>query len=240
MILVSKNNPKVKFWKKLKEKKYRDIEGLYLIESYHLVEEAKKYGIVVETIETEENQKYSDSTLVSKEIISLLASTVTPQQIIAVVKKDKPLSQSINKVIALNNLQDPGNVGTIIRLAKAFDFDTVIIENLDPYNDKVIRSSQGAFFDTNIIQTKNLNQTLIDLKNDNFTVYETLLNEKAQALNDVQFKENKIIIVVGNEGQGISKDIQKLSDTDIYIPISFESLNVACATAIILDKIRNK
>lgn len=239
MILTSKTNGKIKALKKLHDKKYRELEGAFLVEGYHLVAEALNKNLVLEIFETPSSQKYPESTLISEEILSYLSTTITPQKILAKVRKPT-FNQKVNKIIALNNLQDPGNVGTIIRLAKAFGFDTVIIENLDPYNEKVIRSSQGAFFDINIIPTKNLEAQLIKLKERDYVVYETLLDQEAIALNDVNFVSDKLVIVVGNEGQGISKQIQNYADYKVYIPIDFESLNVACATAIVLDKIRNK
>ncbi|VEU72995.1 tRNA/rRNA methyltransferase [Mycoplasmopsis gallopavonis] len=92
----------------------------------------------------------------------------------------------------------------------------------------------------NLILSNNLKVNLETLKESNFQVYETLLDPQAQKLNDVVFPKNKIVVVVGNEGQGISKELWDLADVKVYIPISFESLNVACATAIVLDKIRNR
>ncbi|WP_036452079.1 TrmH family RNA methyltransferase [Mycoplasma buteonis] len=239
MILTSKSNSKVKFWKKLREKKYRDLENLYLIDGYHLVEEARKQNLLVETIELIGKARFSDSIQVTEDILKYLSSTVTPQSIIGVVQKRKNQIKPIHKVVALNNLQDPGNVGTIIRLAKAFEFDTVLVENLDPYNDKVIRASQGAFFDVNILETKNIAFNLQKLKEKGFFVYETLLDQNAKKLAEVSFPNDKLVIVLGNEGNGISQQVKELSDTNVYIPIAFESLNVACAAAIIMERVRN-
>ncbi|WBP83972.1 TrmH family RNA methyltransferase [Mycoplasmopsis edwardii] len=240
MIITSKQNPIIKNLKKLQDKKYRNLEQKFLVSGFHLVNEALENGIVSEIFESEDSNKYPNATKVSYNLIKYLSETETPQKVIAVCDKTKVKHSKINKVIALNNLQDPGNVGTIIRLAKAFAFDTVIVENLDPYNDKVIRSSQGAIFKLNVIETKDLKQNLIKLKNDGFKVFETLLDKNASKLNDVQFPNEKLVIVVGNEGNGINDEIKKLSDLNIYIPIEFESLNVAVATGIVLDKVYNR
>ncbi|SYV97857.1 tRNA/rRNA methyltransferase [Mycoplasmopsis edwardii] len=240
MIITSKQNPIIKNLKKLQDKKYRNLEQKFLVSGFHLVNEALENGIVSEIFESDDSNKYPNATKVSYNLIKYLSETETPQKVIAVCDKTKVKSSKINKVIALNNLQDPGNVGTIIRLAKAFAFDTVIVENLDPYNDKVIRSSQGAIFKLNVIETKDLKQNLIKLKNDGFKVFETLLDKNASKLNDVQFPNEKLVIVVGNEGNGINDEIKKLSDLNIYIPIEFESLNVAVATGIVLDKVYNR
>ncbi|MGZ9756400.1 TrmH family RNA methyltransferase [Mycoplasma sp. 6243] len=237
-MLTSRANEKIKFLKKLQLKKYREKEQKFLIYGQHLIEEALKKDIVIEIFETPSQQLYPKSTLISESLIEYLSETKSPSKCLALCDKSKLKNQRSNKIVALNNLQDPGNVGTIIRLAKSFDFDTVIVENLDVYSDKVIRSSQGAIFDVNVITTNNLYQYLISIKN-NFFIYTTALNNKAVSLNNVNFREKNIIIVFGNEGQGTSNEILKLSNHNIYIPISFESLNVATAAAIIMNKVRN-
>ncbi len=239
MFISSTNNRKIKEYKKLKESKYRKENNTFLIEGYHLVEEAKKQKILLEVFEATENPKYPFSIQVTDAVIKELSSTQTPQKIVAVCKKPNKKTIKPKKIVALNNLQDPGNVGTIIRLAKAFDFDSVIIENLDAYSDKVIRSSQGAFFGTNIIECSDLKSILLDYKKDNYTIYGTLLDKSSKKLNDVEFLNENIIIVLGNEGNGISNEIKQICDINIYIPIAFESLNVATAGAIILNKIYN-
>lgn len=152
----------------------------------------------------------------------------------------KPTNK-INKTVILNNVSDPGNIGTILRSALAFEFDTVIIENIDIYNPKIIRSSLGAIFSNlNIISTSNLEEILKDLKAQNFKLYYTLLDVNAKKLNEVSFDNEKIAVVVGNEANGIDKNLIKYANEKVYIPIAFESLNVASALAIILNKIRNK
>ncbi|MHA3838817.1 TrmH family RNA methyltransferase [Mycoplasma sp. VS1572C] len=238
--ITSRSNPTIKELKKLLDKKHRAKEGKFLVEGYHLVEEAKQANLLLQTLESNsENMKYQDSILVTNEIIKELSDTSTPQSIIGVCKF--PQQGKIgNKVLFLDELQDPGNVGTIIRLAKSFDMDTVIINKFDYFNPKTIRSSQGAFFKTDIVPTKNGIDVLKQLKEQGYYIYSTALNTKAKKLNDVSFDKDKIVLVVGNEGNGVSKQVQELSDEFVYIPISFESLNVACATAIVLDKIRNR
>nr|WP_322959361.1 RNA methyltransferase [Mycoplasmopsis canis]WQQ12724.1 RNA methyltransferase [Mycoplasmopsis canis] len=240
MVLTSKQNSKVKYLKKLQEKKYRNQENKFLVSGFHLVEEALKNNLVEEIFESEDSSVFLNSTKVSYDIIKWLSETSTPQKVIALCKKPKLINQDINHVIALNNLQDPGNVGTIIRLARSFNFDTVIVENIDPFNDKVVRSSQGALFNINIIETKDITENLKLLKEKEFKVYETLLDTNAKKLNDVIFEDKKIVIVLGNEGNGISDKVKSLSDTNIYIPIEFESLNVAIAAGIVLNKVYNK
>ncbi|MFV8401010.1 TrmH family RNA methyltransferase [Mycoplasma sp. 005V] len=238
--ITSKSNPTIKELKKLQDKKYRAKEGKFLVEGYHLVYEAQEAGLLLETFESNpEHVQYPNSTLVTNEIIKELSDTNTPQSIIGVCSI--PTKSTIGqKVLFLDELQDPGNVGTIIRLAKSFDIDTVIINKFDYFNPKTIRSSQGAFFKTDLVSTKDGTKVLEELKSQGYYVYATVLNTQAKELNQVVFDKEKFVLVVGNEGNGVSNQVQDLSDEFIYIPISFESLNVACATAIVLDKIRNK
>ncbi|MCU4706389.1 TrmH family RNA methyltransferase [Mycoplasma sp. CSL7503-lung] len=239
MILSSRQNPKIKFLKKLLDKKYRRENNKFLVFGYHLVEEAKNAGIIEEIFEIPGSEKYKNSTLIEKHLIDYISPTKTTQPIFAICNSKKIRNIKKNKVILLNNVQDPGNIGTIFRLAKAFDFDTVIVENTDPYNDKIIRSSQGAMFSINIIETKNGLSTLEKFKKNGFKIYGTLLDKKSTKLNDTPFDNENIVVIFGNEGSGIEKNMINLLDQKVYIPISFESLNVSMSAAIILNKIRN-
>lgn len=240
MILTSKQNLKIKNLKKLQTKKFRNLEQKFLISGEHLINEALKHNLVLEIFETSDSKIYENATKVSYEIIKYLSQTTSPQKVLALCDKTKLKRTKVNKIIALNNLQDPGNVGTIMRLALAFGFDTIIIENLDPYNDKVLRASQGAIFNLNIIETKDLASLLVEYKTNNFKIYASMLDLEARKLNDIEFASDKLIILLGNEGGGISEPIKSLADQSLYIPIAFESLNVAVAAGIILDKIYNK
>ncbi|MEJ1834778.1 RNA methyltransferase [Mycoplasmopsis synoviae] len=239
MIIKSKQNPLIKEYKKLQNKKYRKEKQQFLLEGFNLISEAKKYTNVI-TLESSKDLIYKDSIRVDYEIIKHLSETKSSQSIIGVASFLKPTNK-INKTVILNNVSDPGNIGTILRSALAFEFDTVIIENIDIYNPKIIRSSLGAIFSNlNIISTSNLEEILKDLKAQNFKLYYTLLDVNAKKLNEVSFDNEKIAVVVGNEANGIDKNLIKYASEKVYIPIAFESLNVASALAIILNKIRNK
>ncbi|MEA4276574.1 RNA methyltransferase [Mycoplasma sp. 21DD0573] len=238
-IITSKQNQFIKDAYKLLDKKYRSKESKFLVEGYHLVNEAKEKGILLETIEVVDKNKFADSILVTEEILNYLSDTSTPQGIIGICKFPDVSKSISNRVLFLNNLQEPGNVGTIFRLARAFDFDTVIVQNFDYFNPKVIRSSQGALFDLNLIKTNNID-ILEELKKQNYILYATMLDTNAKKLNEIDFsREEKIVIILGNEGNGIDNQTASLSDEKVYIPISFESLNVATAAAIVLNKVRN-
>ena len=229
------NNPKIKELNKLKQKKYRDKYNLFLVEGKHLVEEAKKAKVLKEIIMSPElDFDFNDISYASKDVLKYLSDVETPQNIIGVCyKKTNPIIG--NKVLILDDIQDPGNLGTIIRSTVAFNFDTIILSNnsVDLYNPKVIRSSQGMLFKTNIIRT-DLKQTIIDLKNKNYKILAT----KVDTGKDIKSleKNQKICIIMGNEGNGVSEDILKLADDFINIKINkdCESLNVAVATSIIL------
>lgn len=225
-MITSLSNEKIKEAAKLLEKKYRDKSSLFLVEGFHLVEEARISGLLVETFTSDDNVQ---GTLVSKDVIKKLSSTDSPQPIVGVVKKPsvKPLG---NKVLVLDNVQDPGNVGTLLRTAIAFGFDSVIAKGADVYSPKVVRASQGAIFKINVIQT----QEVIDYF-EGYSVVGALLDKQAVTYYELKVPE-KLMLVLGNEGQGISENVISKLDSKVYIPIEFESLNVAVAGGILMNE----
>ena len=226
-MITSLTNEKIKTVAKLHKKKFRDKENKFIVEGFHLVEEAKKLGLVLE-IYTSLNDNL-ESTYVSQGVINKLSSTVTPQPILAVCRK--PFNNIIGtRILALDNIQDPGNVGTLIRSAKAFGFDTVIINGVDVFNQKVIRSSQGAIFGINLIQS---NDIIKDLKG--IRKIGAILDKEAKSYDKLDIQE-PFALILGNEGKGISPDVVSILDDRIYIPIEFESLNVASAGAILMNQ----
>lgn len=235
-IITSLENKKIKNLSKLLVKKYRDQEDMFLVEGEHLVEEAYKAGKLVEVIKTEEYERDFDvpSTIVTYEVLKKLSSSVTPQKVIGVVKKleEKEIGK---KIVILDNLQDPGNLGTIIRSSVAFNVDTIVLsENcVDLYNDKVIRSSEGMLFHVNIIK-RNLDTFVDEIHNDGFMVLGTRVTD-GENIKDIEVGE-KLAIVMGNEGAGVRSEILDKCDKYLYIPMNktCESLNVGVATSIIL------
>ena len=151
-IIKSLQNQNIKDIAKLKEKKYRDMTSLFLVEGEHLVKMAKEANSL-ETVLVDENEleKYlelvdEDNTIIVNEaIVNKLSYTKSPQGIVGVVRKKELYMQGLNKVLVLDNLQDPGNVGTLLRSALAFNYNQVFIsdESVDIYNDKVIRGNEG-------------------------------------------------------------------------------------------------
>ena len=226
MEINSIHNKKIKILSKLLTKKGRVNSEYFLVEGKHLVDEAMSLGIAKEVFSTS-----GIGTKVSKEVIKKLSDTETPQEIVAVVKKVKPKKIS-DKVLVLNNIQDPGNIGTLIRSAKAFGYETVITNIKDIYNPKIIRSSQGAILSINILPMSSYK----DLNN------HQLIGTIVKGGKDIkEFKpDKKHAIVLGNEAKGLSIDEQKDMDVNVSIRANFESLNVAIAGSIIMNEYKEK
>ncbi len=237
MVIASKDNKKIKEYRKLNQKKYRDKYKMYLIEGEHLVKEAYKKGYLKEII-LEENEKTDinlNTIYVTKDVLKSISLLDEPYNIIGVcnyLKEDEKLG---SRLLILDNIQDPGNLGTIIRSATAFNIDTIVLSNdtVDLYNSKVLRAAQGMNYNINIIR-RNLKQFIVDIKNDGYKILGTDV-EKGINIKNVSYYL-KYAIIMGNEGKGVSKDIKKLCDENIYINMNSkcESLNVAVAASIIL------
>lgn len=234
MEITSLKNPKVVFWSKLKQKKYRDENNLFIVESAHLVEEALKKGIVNEII-TLDDEKYSVPTYkVTYDVMKKISNLSSPNSVMAVCSFFPPSEIVGNKILVLDKIQDPGNLGTIIRSCVAFNVQTLIIsdDTVDIYNDKVIRSSEGMIFNINIIRS-NLLEILPKLKELSYKIYGT---DVVSGKNIKDVNEEKCAFIIGNEGQGMSEGVKSLCDGFIYINISdkCESLNAAVAGSIIM------
>ena len=242
MIITSLNNPTIKEISKLKNKKYRDLTNTYLVEGDHLVEEAYKNNLLTKIILLEDTICNYDieKIYVTKEVMKKLTELDTPNKIIGIVKKNTPLPIG-NKILILDNIQNPGNLGTIIRSSVAFDIDTIVLSpnTVDIYNPKVIRSTQGMIFYTNII-TLELKEFINEIKTKNYTIFGTNVRN-GKNIKEITLPE-KFALVLGNEGQGVSKEIESLCDDNIYIKMSSkcESLNVSVATSILLYEVYNK
>ena len=232
MKITSLQNKQIIEWNKLKQKKYRDETNTFLIEGDHLINEAKKNGNVLYTIGLNESYDYE----VTEDILNKLSSQTSGTNEIAICKKIE--EKGINgNVIILDNIQDPGNLGTIIRSAVAFNIDTIILSDnsVDLYNDKVIRASEGMLFNTNVIRC-NLKEKIEFLKTNGYTIYATTPNGEGSFTND-----NKIALVIGNEGNGISTEVLKLCDKNITIKMNekCESLNAGVCASILMHMMEN-
>lgn len=234
-MITSASNNTIKALIKLKQKKYRDETGCYLVEGEHLVEEAMKAKQVECLISTKDITSDLPIIVVSNEVMSKLSFTKSPQSIMAKckIKKEKKLIDG-KRYLILDDLQDPGNIGTLIRTALAFSIDQVILSNncVDLYNDKLLRSMQGANFHISCIYD-DLKTVISTLKKNNVKIIGSAL-ENGQDIKQIKISE-KMAFIVGNEGNGMNKDILQECDYVGYIPINtIESLNVAIAGSIMM------
>ena len=235
MKISSKDNPLVKYLVRLYEnKKERDESNKFIVEGYNLVSEAKKQGLLDKVFSIKEEDDYKDAIIVTKDIIKKITNTVTPEGIIAICNKKKDLNLG-NKVLYLDSLQDPGNIGTLLRSAVAFNFDTVILDEcVDLYNPKVIRASQGAIFYLNI-----LSNSLSELKSLGYKIIGTEMF--GTALNNYKSNDSKLVLILGNEGHGVRSEYLEFSDINLTIPMnSIESLNVGVAGSILMYELNKK
>lgn len=240
MLITSLENERVKKYLKLKEKKYRDKYNEFLVEGEHLVLEAYKAGLIKELILQEglnANIDISHIIYLSTNIIKKISNVDSPQKIMALCEKMENNSNLKNKILIIDNIQDPGNLGTIIRSAVAFNIDTIVLSEdcVDLYNPKVIRATQGILFHISIIK-KDLKEVLKELHKENITIYKTDVTNGIDARNLSLKEREKYALVIGNEGNGVRKYLEPLCDKNLYIPMNSkaESLNVAIATSIIL------
>lgn len=235
-IISSLENKKIKEISKLRQKKYRDIENKFIVEGKHLVDEAEKARVLLYVLQTEDYVSDLDVPViyVTYDVIKKLSDAITPQKIIGVCKRLEK-KEIGNKVLILDDIQDPGNLGTIIRSSLAFNIDTIILSNnsVDIYNEKVLRATEGMIFHLNIIRS-DIKEEIKELKKDNYVIYGTKVTNGVN-VRDVN-KVSKYALVMGNEGNGVKEDILELCDVYLYIPMALgvESLNVGVATSIIL------
>lgn len=249
-VITSLQNVHVKTWKKLQTRKGRQKSGQYLVEGFHLVEEAlAQDGLVKEVIYTKDTilpfsltETAFDVYEVTREVSHAISDTKTDQGVFAVVEMLEPSILMLfgKRFLLVDAVQDPGNVGTLIRTADAAGYDAVVLGrgSADLYNPKVIRSAQGSHFHIPVIQA-NLLEWIGGLEEEGVPVIGALLDEHATKLEDIDPKET-LALVVGNEGAGISAPIVERLSERVYIPIygKSESLNVAVAAGILMYGIR--
>ncbi|MBN2877623.1 MAG: RNA methyltransferase [Bacilli bacterium] len=231
-MIESINNIKIKDACKLHQKKYRTETNTFLVEGEHLVEEAVRTGYAIRIFSTQETDYPGVETwMVTKPVMKKLSELGEENGIIAVCQKpqSKPLS---NSVLMLDHIQDPGNMGTLIRTAAAFGFHTILAENsVDFYNEKVIRSTQGTLFHVDLMEGY-----LVEFikTHPGYHYYGTDVNN-GTFLRDVVLFPKKVAIILGNEGSGMRAELKSLVNTNITIQMqSTESLNVAIAGGILM------
>ena len=239
-MIESINNEKIKKYSKLLQKKYRDQESIYLVSTDHLVKEAIKKGIVVEVFLLNGcANNYGNVNYVTENVMRKLTDLKNIPSVVAVVKK-MPSKEIRGNVLLLDGLQDPGNVGTIIRSAVAFNIDTIIFgdNTVDVYNEKVLRASEGMILNINIIK-RNLIDAIKELKNNNYNIIGTKVDN---GKNIKMINAKKYALLVGNEGNGVSNELLNMCDEYVYIEMNkkCESLNVSIATSIIIHELNNR
>ena len=236
MIITSLENKKIKKYIKLKTKKYRDLEKLFLVEGEHLVLEALKSNSVVDLLVLEGffvNYSYP-YTYVSEAIMKKLSNMDSIPKVIAVVKFLESNENFGPKILLLDDIQDPGNLGTIIRSSLAFNVTDIILnsKSVDLYNDKVVRSSQGMLFHMNILRV-DLAQLIPKLKQNGYLILGTNVSNGSDVR---EIKSDKFALLMGNEGSGVKMELASMCDKNLYIKMNnnVESLNVGVATSILL------
>ena len=240
MVITSLENETVKNLVRLQRKKVRDLTGTYIIEGEHLIEEAYKVGAVIEVFlqEGEENP-FSDipTTFVSLDVMKKISTMDTPSSIVALCKKEEVFEITGNKILLLDEVQDPGNLGTIIRSAVAFSMDAILLsENtVDLYNPKVLRATQGMYCHIPIL-SKNAKEAISYLKEKGFSIYGTNVVDGVDVRSLRLEDKKKFCLIMGNEGKGVRREIQEMCDQNLYIPMNsqVESLNVGVACSILL------
>ena len=232
--ITSKENPKIKYAYSLKDKKYRLEYKMFLAESFKSLKMALEHNRVVEVFTTSylDIDEAIPQNLVSEEIIKKLSSTVNPEGIVFICKTNEEVPADPHKILFLDEINDPGNMGTLIRTALAFSYDLVIASDkcVSAYNEKAVAASKGAIFALPVIKGY-----LKDYKGSHKIIVSTLSN-KAQSIETVEVPE-KFVLVIGNESHGVGKDTRLLSDIDVKISIdNIDSLNAAIAGGILMYK----
>ncbi len=244
-VITSKENEQIKQIRKLKDKKFRDEQGLYIIEGVKTINEAIEEDANIETIvicDDCEKQGALDQKLlyevarynliyVNEKVFNYITEVMNPQGILAVVskKEKKKINYNEDIIVVLDNIQDPGNLGTIIRTLDSAGIKQIILSKgtVDVYSSKVVRSTMGAIFRINIIESEDLKDTIKTMQKHGYEVMATSL-QGAKSIYDVEYK--KVAIVIGNEANGVSKEILELSNQNIKIPMIRKNREPKCSS----------
>ena len=258
-VITSKENDIIKNIKKLNEKKYRDQENKFLVEGIKMVQEALNENAAIDKIVVCEDC-INDGTIkqellyeiakqeciyVSEKVFQSITQVTNPQGILAVLKREsekEKISYDEDIIVVLDGVQDPGNLGTIIRTIDSVGLSQLILseQTADPFNPKVVRSTMGAIYRINCIRSEKIVETLKNIKKHKYEILATSLQTN-ETIYDIDYK--KKVLVIGNEANGVSKEVLELANKKIKIPMlgKTESLNVAVATGIILyEYVRGK
>ena len=243
-LIQSRDNPQFKSFKRLLTRKYRDREGLYLIEGRRMVDDAIEKGMPIELLivrvtETDYEARYKDYPMVLLEdsCFEELSDTVNSQGIIGIVRQPKGTAIDYGMpILILDQIQDPGNMGTIIRTAVSSGINQIIMikGSVDVYNQKVVRSTAGAVFSARLIQSADGDELIRDLREKGYQIIGSSLE---QAVSFVEVSDSPLsALIIGYEGNGIDPNRLKMTDFNVSIPIrgAVESLNAAVAAGILI------
>lgn len=258
-VISSKDNEFIKHIKKLKDKKYRDMNKEFIIEGIKLIKEAIEEKADIKQIVICDNCQNTDvipkelmyeiakyeCVYVTENIFKTISDVNTPQGILAIIGRtsaEAEIDYTQDIIVALDDIQDPGNLGTILRTVDSIGLNQILVSKgtADSYNPKVVRSTMGAIFRVKIIECEDLGKTLREVKKHKFELIITSLQTE-NSIYDVDY--NKKVIVIGNEANGVEQKIQDMADVKVKIPMlgKTESLNASVATGIVLyEYVRQK
>lgn len=239
-MITSKGNETIKYALKLKEKKYSKMEHKCLVESIKLVRELAGLGLVEcilvdnEKLDIVSNICDVKIEAISREIVAVLSDAMTSDGVFAICKIPPNKADKWGRCLVLDGIQDPSNLGAIIRSAKAFGFETILaLNSVYPYTFKGIRASMGQIFKVNYIDVSF--ETLKSIKNENNIEF-VVADMDGVDISSFKPMCDNIAIVIGNEGNGVSDEILELSDSVVSIPMNdgVESLNASVSAGIIM------
>lgn len=238
--ITSLKNPKVAAWKALKDRKGRRESGCFLVEGRKMVEEALASAFDVETVLVQEGMELPDGLTMPvyelpAHVLAAVCDTKTPQGIAAVVRM-KEQSALGKHIVVLDGLQDPGNVGTIIRTADAAGLNGVLLSNqcADVFSPKVLRATMGSIFRMNLRTTDDLPGELTKLREKGYSILSSQLD--GTPFYERQDVAERFALIIGNEGNGVSEQVQQTATHRVRLPMrgGAESLNAAIAAAIMM------
>ena len=224
------------FVKQLKDNNYRKKEGIFILQGDRFCHDAIGTDTqILYTITTDENLKgFPNICLVSEKVFSSLNSKVSGQHIFCVCKKKTVNLNNINKSLILDNIQDPGNMGTLIRSAAAFGFkDVFVLGGASPYSEKVVRSSASQILKINIHE---IDLDYLKANKDKIAKNFLVADMFGESLSKIRLQNKNFAVIIGNEGNGVSEEVKSLADITVKIPMEpgVESLNAGVAGSIIM------
>ena len=245
--ISSKDNDIIKHIKKLKDKKYRDINNQYIVEGIKLVGEAIQEKAKIRQIVLCEDCEKSEAIpkelmyeiakqeciYVTEKVFKFISEVQAPQGILAVIEKnnkDSVIDYNQDIIVAIDDVQDPGNLGTILRTVDSIGLTQILVSKgtADSYNPKVVRSTMGAIFRIKIIECDDLEKTLKEIKKHKFKIVVSSLQTE-NTIYDIDY--NKKVIVIGNEANGVEEKIQQLADEKIKIPMLRKNRKFKCISS---------